>query len=455
MIDDAIDAVQFLGESCVGDFKTQLAAGLFFQMMGFVDDETLVILQNGSADGQVGQEQGVIDDQDVGRLGSLAGLAQEAGRPVAEGRAALQGVGADARPGGPVIEVEVEPGTVAVVGIVQPDGGFADDPGLVLVEVVGAAQVVPAMQADVVGTALELRRPDHARLQDAGLFQDVDDGGDVLVHQLFLQVDGVGRDDDALAVGGGVKHGRQQVGDAFADAGAALHNQLAALVDGAGDGLEHFGLLRSVFKAGKGLGKDAVGGQQFLNLLLGELTTDGVGGRGVAGNGRGRFGNTLGQLGQVKAADCRCAGGVGQGGVGAHGVGDDALQQVGDGGVGGPGGAGDEGNLGGGVSGGDFQQAVKHQGGSFGVAQSAVLFVADVQVFRQGGQVVFGQGGQEYRRQIIGIVVAVGQRQVVGAQKTQVKGDVVADDRQVADEVGEPAGHLVKDRSTLNLSGGD
>ena len=67
------------------------------------------------------------------------------------------------------------------------------------------------------------------------------------------------------------------------------------LVDGAGNRLEHLGLLGPVLEVGKGLGENAVGSQQFLHLLLGGLAAHGVGGRPV-GRACGRL---LGQSFQL------------------------------------------------------------------------------------------------------------------------------------------------------------
>ena len=141
------------------------------------------------------------------------------------------------------------------------------------------------MEADVVGTPLELGGAKRARFQDAGLFEDTPDLGDVLFHQLFLEVDGVGGHDDALAVGGGVHHGRQEISDALADTGAALDDQLSALIDGAGDGLEHLSLLGTRLEIGEGFGEDSVGVKQAFDLLLGERTADDLGRRAVVGIG--------------------------------------------------------------------------------------------------------------------------------------------------------------------------
>ena len=90
---------------------------------------------------------------------------------------------------------------------------------------------------------------------------------------------------------GGVQHGGQQVGQAFADAGAAFHHQRAPLVDGAGYRRQHFRLLGARFKAGERLGENAVRRQQFLNLAFRQIAAQGVGRHppGFPGAGRGPF----------------------------------------------------------------------------------------------------------------------------------------------------------------------
>ena len=72
--------------------------------------------------------------------------------------------------------------------------------------------------------------------------------GDVLVHQLVLQVDGVGGDDHALVVGGRPEGGRQQVGKGLADAGAGFDHHVVAFIQGSGDRTEHVQLLGAAFK---------------------------------------------------------------------------------------------------------------------------------------------------------------------------------------------------------------
>ena len=99
-----------------------------------------------------------------------------------------------------------------------------------------------------------------------------------------------------------------------------------------------------------------------------------------------------------------------------------------------------------------LQQPVKHQRRNLGVGAGPVrLAVVNPEMPRQRRQVVLRQRGQKYGRQIPGIVAAVGQRQPVRTQKAQVKRHIVADDGQVAHEIGELPRHLVKGGRPLNL----
>jgi hypothetical protein len=111
--------------------------------------------------------------------------------------------------------------------------------------------------------------------------------GDVAGDQLFLEGDGVGGDDDALAAEEAAEDGGDEVGVGLADAGAGLDKEVAAglLVEGVGDGLGHFQLLGAVLVGDGGgaevAGDGAVGGE------------DGGGGRGDVRGGRGEHGRSL------------------------------------------------------------------------------------------------------------------------------------------------------------------
>ena len=303
-----VDGVQFLGQIIFGDLKAQLTAGLFLQVMRFINDQPLVVLQHRAAHRQVSQQQGVVHHEDMSRFGAASGLAQEAGSAAPEGLADSLVVGAQPRPRPLVAETQVQIGAVAVLRIVEPHCRFAQHPRLVFRQVVGIAQAGPAPQANVVGTPLELGVPDGVGLQNAGFLQYLDHRRDVLVHQLFLQVDGVGGDDHPLPVAGGVQHGRQQVGYALADPGSALHDELAPLVYGPRDRFEHLGLLRPVLKTGECPGEYAMGLQQFLDLLLGEFPAHRAADRLAGPICQKSVGQAIGQAFQIQAVEPNGAG---------------------------------------------------------------------------------------------------------------------------------------------------
>ena len=54
------------------EFAPQILCGNFFDVVGFVQDEVFVFAQYGIFRDDVGKEQGVIDDHDMGFLGSAA-----------------------------------------------------------------------------------------------------------------------------------------------------------------------------------------------------------------------------------------------------------------------------------------------------------------------------------------------------------------------------------------------
>ena len=142
--------------------------------------------------------------------------------------------------------------------------------------------------------------------------------------------------------------------------------------------------------------------------------------------------------------------------VRARCVRDQPFQQVRDGSVGRPGCARDECHFRCRLAGGQREQPVEHPGSDFRVRAGPVgLAVVQTQVDGQRGEVIFRQRGQEYRRQIPRVVAAIGQRQVVGAQKSKIEGYVVTHDGQVADEAGELVGHLMERGGAFNLGRAD
>ena len=210
-------------------------------------------------------------------------------------------------------------------------------------------------------------------------------------------------------MGGGVKHRRKQIGDAFADAGSAFHDELPALVDGAGDGLEHLGLLGPVFKPGKSAGKYALGRQKILDLLFGEFAP-----YRVACLVTGVAGQPPGQAIEVQTIESDGPGSPGRR-VSSRGMRHERFEQVRNRAVGGSSSAGDERNFRRRVRSPQSQQLVEHQRGGFRVGHGAVgLVMLEVQMPGESAQVVFRQAGQEYRRQVPGVVAAVGQVETMG-----------------------------------------
>ena len=160
----------FLIQPFRGNLKAELVGGGILQVMGFVDDDALIVRDNAAAAHQVGQQQGVIDHDDMGLLGPIPGTADETGA------GAVEQVGAAAAfPGGhlaPVagIPAQVQVAAIAIGGfsVLQPHRRFAQQPGLLRRQVVAVSQVIPAVQAQIVGPPLEQGILNRARLHYPG-----------------------------------------------------------------------------------------------------------------------------------------------------------------------------------------------------------------------------------------------------------------------------------------------
>lgn len=87
----------------------------------------------------------------------------------------------------------------------------------------------------------------------------------VLFLDLFLECDGIGGDDEGTFGGLGVEEAGEEVGEAFADAGAGLEEERLIGLHGGGGGVGHAGLLGTVLKAVEGV-EDTLGGEKLLDL---------------------------------------------------------------------------------------------------------------------------------------------------------------------------------------------
>jgi hypothetical protein len=109
---------------------------------------------------------------------------------------------------------------------------------------------VDAGVAQVVVPPLEQRE----RRRPFGVSERPGQQGQVLAHQLFLQVDGVGGDDGPLAVGQAPVDGRHQIGEGLPHSGARLQERHTALVVGVGHICRHVALAGPVLERAEHLG---------------------------------------------------------------------------------------------------------------------------------------------------------------------------------------------------------
>ena len=174
-----------------------------------IDDDDLVVGQQGPPRREVSQVEGVVDDEDVGAVGPAAGMLGEAvltGGTAGRARALVR----PARHRPPDLGRDVGVGGVAGLGL----RGEAFEPGELGGEV-GAGPLVEQgfaadrgaqpRQAQVLGPALQ----DRGFERDAALLRDE---GEVLAPQLVLEREGRGRDHRRLSR----RDGRGEVGEALA-----------------------------------------------------------------------------------------------------------------------------------------------------------------------------------------------------------------------------------------------
>ena len=122
------EPVQGVVHLAAGDAEAEVFGRDRFERVGLVEDDDVVLGQEagpGAAEGEVGEEQGVVDDEDVGRPHPLSGREVEAvaepGALLAQAVAVLAGHRVPDRP--ERLEVEVRPATVLRLAGPVPDLG--------------------------------------------------------------------------------------------------------------------------------------------------------------------------------------------------------------------------------------------------------------------------------------------------------------------------------------------
>ena len=218
-------------------------------------------------DGHVGEEEVVVDDDDLGLERLAAHGGDEAVLPVGAGwprhaSPRASSLGQSAEFSGQRVDLRA----VAAGGGLLPGGDgveLADlvEPG----EQRRIAQRIELVPAQVVAAALHVA--DLERAEDR--FEE----GNVLEEELLLKVFCAGRDDDALLAFAGQAQRGQQIGERLAGSGACLDDQVALVGEGLLDGAGHLVLALAMLELKAGAREQASGREEVVErreLALGE-----------------------------------------------------------------------------------------------------------------------------------------------------------------------------------------
>ena len=230
-------------------------------------------------DAEVGEEEVVVDDDDVGLECFAAHGGDEAALPVGTGLAeAGFGAGVELLPERGGLGESVDLGAVAGFGGLLPGGDVVELVDLFeAVEERVVAQCVELMAAEIIAAALHV-----ADLQWA---EEGFEEGDVLEEELLLQVFGAGRDDDALLPLAGQAQGGQKIGEGLASAGAGFDDEVALFFECGLDGAGHLVLALAVLEGEGGARENAAGREEIVKR--GQVVRVGICGRGDRDGERG------------------------------------------------------------------------------------------------------------------------------------------------------------------------
>ena len=249
-------------ETEIGERPAEVLRGNLFELVCFVEDDGGGFRKNagvgrvacGEADRSVGEEEMVIDDDEVGFEGAAAHLGDEAAAVVGTSGAEA-GVGAG-------VELVPESAGFGEGGKLSAVAGFGDALPLgnlaVLVDLVEArenglvAEGEELAAAEVVGAALHVA--------DAQFAEEGFEERHIAEKELVLECLGAGGNNDALT---GAERG-QQIGEGFAGARAGLDDEMTALGKGALDCFSHFELAGTVFERKRRAGEDSAGREELV-----------------------------------------------------------------------------------------------------------------------------------------------------------------------------------------------
>ncbi len=255
-----------LVEAVAGERDAEVLRGDVFELVGFVEDygggfgEDSGIRGAGGLllDGEVGEEEVMVDDDEVGLERLAAHLRDEAGLPVGAGLAE-----ADFAAGVELVPERGGFGEFVDVGAVTSSGGALPlQDGVELRNVVEAgedgivAEGVKLLLAEVVGAALHVADSQRAEQR----FEE----RDVLEEELLLQIFCAGGDDDALLLVAGAAERGEKVGEGFAGAGAGFDDEMALVGEGLFDRFRHGVLAGAVLEGEGGAGQEAAGREEVV-----------------------------------------------------------------------------------------------------------------------------------------------------------------------------------------------
>ncbi len=265
-----VEPVQKPASGAVGNLKSEMACRDVFERVRFVEDdevvgvdEALFVLQIvvfGTRE-EIKKER-VVDHDNAGLLGLLAGLLIETTRVVAAGaRGALVRLAAHLAPD---LEIgwRVEIRKRAVLGRLAP---FPD--ALEFVNLGIDEEITRLLHGPFEPVRAEVILPPFE--QDAGEFlrDELLDNRQILVKELLLKIDRVGGDDGLAVVLQRKKHRRDEVSETLANAGARFDQKMRFAIQCVRHGGGHLLLLGAVFEILRA-GHDPAGRKHFVYGLF-------------------------------------------------------------------------------------------------------------------------------------------------------------------------------------------
>ena len=254
----------------MGEADAEVVGGDVFELVSFVEEDGGGFGEDAGVgciaglllDVEVGEEEVMVDDDEVGVEGAAAHVGDEAVFPVwAGGAEAGFGAGVELVPERRVLGEVLELGAVAVGGGALPGGDVVELLDLFKAgEEWRVAKGVEFVPAEIVGAALHVADAEGAVVVAEQRFKE----GDVFEVELFLEVLGAGGDDDALALPAGEAERGQEIGESFASAGTGFDDEVALVVEGGLDGLGHLVLAGTVLEGEGGAGEEARGGEEVV-----------------------------------------------------------------------------------------------------------------------------------------------------------------------------------------------